>query len=450
MADPGKRRKSLEERTSQSFNPWLVKNLSMTITTSLLLLGMGAATGILTARSLGPEGKGQLAAVMIWPSMLAALGSMGVTEAVKYFTAAQAKKRKFVFANSMYFALSQSTILVGIGFLFIENIHKGSSADILLASKLFLSFIPLNLFNLYQHYFLGGRSDFGVFNFLRIFTSGCILAGIVALAAVGRMTVLNAVVVILVGNLATSLVQFLLALRTGEVGFEFSKTLALPMLGYGLKAHAENVGSTLNERLDQLMISIMLAPLQLGYYAVAVTLSSGVLLIGNSAAMVAMPAIASQGRSYDRKNAFIQCFRFSFWLSVACAVFLAAMMPGLTGLLFGEEFIPSVKVAQILAVAAILSSMNKVLQAGLKATNKPLKAGVAEFLGLGAALPLLLLLLPRLGIMGAAIASSTAYSVSFMYMLFMVIRHMGCRISELFTLKSNDLKFVTPTPGQGW
>jgi hypothetical protein len=45
------------------------------------------ATGVLLARLLGPHDRGEFAAVILWPSILAAVGSLGVPDATTFYTA---------------------------------------------------------------------------------------------------------------------------------------------------------------------------------------------------------------------------------------------------------------------------------------------------------------------------------------------------------------------------
>ena len=44
-------------------------------------------TGALAARLLGPDGRGQLAAIQMWPNFLAAIANLGLPEALVYFSA---------------------------------------------------------------------------------------------------------------------------------------------------------------------------------------------------------------------------------------------------------------------------------------------------------------------------------------------------------------------------
>ena len=52
--------------------------VTLSLAASVAIQGLNVLTGIVLARTLGPAGRGELAAVMLWPSILAAVGSLGV------------------------------------------------------------------------------------------------------------------------------------------------------------------------------------------------------------------------------------------------------------------------------------------------------------------------------------------------------------------------------------
>ncbi len=139
------------------------------------------------------------------------------------------------------------------------------------------------------------------------------------------------------------------------------------MLAYGLKAHTSQVTLMVNERLDQLLIAMLMPAAQLGYYAVAVSLTSGVLMIGTSIAIVAMPVVAKEKSREAQVKHITRFFRMNLWLSIAVAGGFILAAHYLILLLFGPAYLPSESAARILLLAAVPLSGNQVLQASLKA-----------------------------------------------------------------------------------
>ena len=55
-----------------------------TLTGNLLIQSIGVATGILTARLLGPTGRGELSTVLYYPTVVSQVGSNGIQQATAF------------------------------------------------------------------------------------------------------------------------------------------------------------------------------------------------------------------------------------------------------------------------------------------------------------------------------------------------------------------------------
>jgi O-antigen/teichoic acid export membrane protein len=96
-------------------------------------------------------------------------------------------------------------------------------------------------------------------------------------------------------------------------------------------------------------------------------------------------------------------------LRSTAATFVAAIpllaLGGLAlGLVYGERFAVGTSAFRILTVEAVLSGAVMVLIPGFTAMGKPGTASLAEIVGLVAMVLLLLALVPRYGLVGAALA----------------------------------------------
>src|SRR4051812_40976712 len=67
--------------------PDVARSIAETAITNVALGGLGIATGVIVARWLGPVGRGELAAIQMWPSAMATIAMIGLPEALVYFSA---------------------------------------------------------------------------------------------------------------------------------------------------------------------------------------------------------------------------------------------------------------------------------------------------------------------------------------------------------------------------
>lgn len=74
------------------------------------ILALQAGTGILTARTLGPAGRGELAAMILWPLFIASVTTLGVPSSLIYHLRSRAGARDRLVANG--FAIAAVTGVV--------------------------------------------------------------------------------------------------------------------------------------------------------------------------------------------------------------------------------------------------------------------------------------------------------------------------------------------------
>src|SRR5262245_2797465 len=102
-----------------------VRPFVSTAAANAALAVIGLLTGLLTARLLGAEGRGQLAAVQAWPLFLATLGSFGLPEAIAYFVARSPSQARAALATGLLLALPFVLIAVVSGLWLVPAMLRG-------------------------------------------------------------------------------------------------------------------------------------------------------------------------------------------------------------------------------------------------------------------------------------------------------------------------------------
>ena len=411
---------------------------TLSLATSAAIQGLNALTGILLARSLGPTGRGELAAVLLWPGILAAVGSLGVAEAATYETATESSPVRAVVGSSLGLAAAQSLALLAAGAVVTTLLH-GRDGALVHSGYLFLAYIPLNLVAAYAMGIIAGRQRFPVYQALRLTVIVGSAAGLVLLAGMHALTVRGAVVTYLLANALTTAAALLVLQRQAVLSLAWHRETAGRLLAFGLRSHTTNVALLLNERLDQLVISLFLAPARLGLYVIAVTVTSATALIGAATAMVVLPLVASLHDPADRVAAATR-YVGRVLVGAACvALPMMAFTPELIRLLFGEPFAGAATVTRVLLAASVFLAANRVIGAVLKAVGRPLDAGMAEGLSLTVTAAGLALLLPRLELLGAGLTSLLAYCCTTAWMAWRAARVLGV----------HPVALLVPTMGNG-
>lgn len=389
--------------------------VGLSLMASLSIQLLGVATGILLARILGPALRGELAAVLLWPTLLMMVGSVGVIDAVTFHTARRTASLRTLLGTTVGLAGLQGLVVLLIGLAVIPLVFADRSSEAELGAFAYLAVIPLGLLALYLMALLNGEARFGWFSFLRVLVIVAQAIGLAVLALLGELTIITAVIAYLAGVALTGFVAAVVAIRdAGGVG-PFQASVARALFAFGWRSQLSTLSNLLNERLDQLVISIALAPAKLGLYVVAWTLTSFTGLIGVSVAFVALPSVAGRSTDAERVADARRYASLTLAASLLVVLPLVAAAPLVVEIAFGEQFEDATGVARILLVASVALALARVLESVLKGLDRPLEAGIAEGIALAVTVVALAALIPLLGITGAAIASLLAYTTCAAY-----------------------------------
>src|SRR3990172_6537249 len=96
----------------KSYN--LLQTTAQSIATGLVGQVLLLISGPLVARILGVEGRGYLAALYVWPAMLAALGTLGIPVACSYFLSSEPGQAARILGAVYRMAIEQTVVLTAI------------------------------------------------------------------------------------------------------------------------------------------------------------------------------------------------------------------------------------------------------------------------------------------------------------------------------------------------
>ncbi len=391
--------------TTQSF----AANVFLTTGSNILLALLTVFTGALAARLLGPDGRGQLAAIQMWPNFLAAIGNIGLPEALVYFCARSPADSGRYVGSALSLNLLVCLGFMAVGYATVPLLLPAQSPEVIGAARWYLLLLPVQALYLPHHAFRG-LSDFAVWNAMRFLATFGWL-GLLVFAALGAHRDPAFLALGYLAVLAVLTVPMLdLTRRRIRPPYRPDPSQWAPMLRFGLPSVTSGVPRMLNLRLDQMLMAAFLPVEMLGLYVVAVTWSNAVAPFPHALANVLFPETASKGNVETRHQVFARGIRLAVLSAISVAAGVAIVTPWVLPFLFGSAFAGAIPAALVLVGAAAISAINMVLEEGLRGLGRPALALWAELCGLAVTVIALMLLLRPLGIMGAAVASVLGYA----------------------------------------
>lgn len=233
---------------------------------------------------------------------------------------------------------------------------------------------------------------------------------------------------------ATSTIHTILALRLASVvGVRFR--LQLPSAAYvrGLVAQALPLGLsllfvTVYYKIDRVLISLLLGDVYVGWYDVAYRFLDGLMVIPSSIVLVAFPVLSRVLQAGPDPTALALVRRGTRWmfaLALPIAAALSLLARPVMDALFGGQYGESGRVLHLLVWAAAFMFPNAFLGNALVACNRQTHLAVIVGVGVIVNVALNLMLLPRLGIDGAVIATIAAEAWGFLGVTLSLGRHLG-------------------------
>jgi O-antigen/teichoic acid export membrane protein len=315
------------------------------------------------------------------------------------------------------------------------------SAYVVAAARLYLFLIPLSLATQYCMSILQGKMQILRFNFLRVIIPAGYLIGTVALIGTQLLTLKSIIVLHLVLNVgALAAAVFSLLRARIKLGWRADVCLAKEMLRYGFRVQLGDISVLGNQRLDQVMIAAWLSPVQLGLYVAAVSAAGLGRLLATAVRMVVTPTIARKASANERAALAQGVFRRYWGMSLPAAVVIGLLMPIAIPRVFGADFRSAIWVAEILLLGVLLEGAKTVLTGAAQALGRPLLSSRAEVIGLVATCVSLIVLLPLLKIMGAAIASVMASLITLVFITRGLYLSDSISPRNLFRLQGSDFR----------
>ena len=223
-------------------------------------------------------------------------------------------------------------------------------------------------------------------------------------------------------------------LATGRAGValmpRFDAQFSRAALGFGLRGQVGNVLQFLGVRLDLLIVPALVDLRAAGIYVVAVRTSDVVGQVATAASSLVFPRVAGQQDSHST-DFTERATRMTLVAVAMPAVLIAVAAEPILRLLFGEVYAAGTNALVILLVAMVPLSLTRIVAADLKGRGRPGLVSWASLLSAVATVCLDLLLVPQLGIVGAAIASLLAYTIGAAAILLMYRSATAARLGAL-------------------
>jgi O-antigen/teichoic acid export membrane protein len=420
--------------------PSFFRSASTTYATSIGVASLSFFNVLITARVLGASGRGSVAFLTTVAFLTSQLATFGIFQADANFAARQPHLTRSLAGTSLALSVLFGGLAAGLVALLVAifpAVGGGSDPGLMV---LVLAAIPILVLQPCLDQLLRAQYIFGLSNFAS-FVQPLMNVGVNgALAVAGALTVGTAVATwVAAMSIGTMMLAWGVVRRLGGFG-AFDLGLARRMLGFGIKAHMGRVMTLGNYRLDQWIVGAVSGSRELGLYTVAVAWAEALFFLPTALALVQRPDLVRASSPEAERQATI-VFRAALSITLILAVGMTVLAPFLCVTLFGEAFRGSIEMLRVLALGAFGIVALKLLGNALTAQRKPMLETAAIGGAFLCTVALDVILIPAHGGLGAAIASSVAYTLGGVLVALIFTRALKGRLGHLVP-RGSELAWV--------
>ena len=372
-----------------------------------VIMMLGVITSILLARLFGPEGKGIITMVLLIPLTLHFIGLFGMAETTTFFISRfkeQARENFYaIHLLSWFFGI----VVVTGAYLSFNYWYQAYQSY---PRLLFLISIPSALFIILMttlRFSMLGLQNMLEFNLYNI-----------------GQALLNLVIVVIAGVLLNRNLQWYFILNVAGVFLLTMTGLALicrkpeirgfpgrmnfdPILTYAVRNYPSNFIMYMQSRVDHFMIGYFLAPSQLGIYSIAILLSENLLRVTSAFQLALFPRVSAD-LSEKKYLLIARALRVTTVINIILSLGVAAIGYPLIKLLFGEAFLPAYIPLLILLASRVPEGFYKIAASTIAGIGRPGLVSVFSALGVFFNCLLGVILIPKIGLLGASLAQTIA------------------------------------------
>jgi O-antigen/teichoic acid export membrane protein len=390
-------------------------------------------TAIVLARVLGPADRGLLALAVLIPDIAGKICSSGYEIVNLTFAGLYKDKRSSLFQQTLIVMLSGTTvsILAICMFYFWLPVNRGQfdqlSPEIVLLACLT---IPTAMLARLLIALTRGVGKISAAAFIYIVQAGVLFMGVFIGLVLFKGQIRSAVVIMVLAPLVPIAISvWMLRSYVSLRPRGFSIDLFKKGIVFAGQISLSTIARLLNLRLDQAILAFMLPAQQVGLYVVAVGFAERLRLLPSSISAAFLPKLANE--LSERQLQVPRVYRYTVIISAISMLAAAVLGAPAILLFFGKDFAGAIVSFLCLLPGITVLGGSAILANDMAAREKPKYGLVTGYTTLGVNIILNLVLIPHLGIIGAAVASSISYSLAGVFWLVFFKKESKLSLSEL-------------------
>lgn len=342
---------------------------------NVLVAALTFCTSVMLARALGPDGRGVLANLVLWPTLICYPAVLGVHMELARRTAQDPTTARGHYGLGLRILIPSglATLLIFAACALAYDALRGPLPHLALALAAGLM-IPLGVWNVFQFQMELGRQNAQNVGLVRLLFAAANLAGVLLLYAASSHAVAPFLAVFLVASLISALgTAFFVNRSLGPAPATSPGATAGEVVWAARPFAVSSVLTIATSSLDRILVSAFFPARVMGLYVVALAISQIQEIVGDAISQLFFARTAQSQRLADVDKEWL-ALRLRQTMAVYGLLCLGtvAVAPVLLLVFFGERFRDSVSLVYLLLPALALKGATRPFEEVLKGGGRPL------------------------------------------------------------------------------
>lgn len=385
----------------------------LTLATQAAIIAINVCTGVITARWLGPDGRGLFTAISFWPAFLAGLASLGLPNSLVYHIRNHRAERNRIVSATVLLSVGFSTLTTIGGWLFVRNVMRQYPPEDVLLGAICIGCTGIYAMTTIMRQILSSLGLYRAFSASNYLPPLLYLVSLLLVLATTPLTA-GLAAMCLIAPSGLVLIMMFRVLRQAGWRFDLSgyRSWQKRLLSYAAQgAPLDTVGYML-QSIDRLVLIPLISAEAVGLYAVAFSLSRLLLILQTAIFSIVFPAMTGRARD-EVKALHDHGFRLVLY-SAAGAVMIVSNFGGfLLVHVYGPDFAGAIPLFQVLLIEAGITCVGNCAIQLYVSLKHAAYASICQIVGLVVAASGLVILVPSHGALGATLSLLMAAAVRF-------------------------------------
>jgi O-antigen/teichoic acid export membrane protein len=395
--------------------------------------------GIITARFLGPAGRGLFYTSVQAPGLINTVGTLSIGEGLIYHIGKGKIKSDQIFGTVFMMVLGFTLVLSIIFYFLISLLNQHffyQLPDKVIPLLFFL--IPATMTEYFSASALRGLKVFSIVNKLTIVTRTNIFIFILTSLTFWSADLYRTIFAYAIALTLNALLYFIVLFYQSKFRFSISSNELNNVIRYSAKVHIGSLLTEVEYRLDIFILLFFLNATAVGIYSIGVTIAQILWYVSNSVNTVLFPYLTST----SKKNVdffTVRVLKYNFFINIFILFGLIIIGFPLVNLLYGTMFSEAYFVFLVLSPGLLSDTIARSLAAWLKGTNRTLTLSKISSVSLVVNILFCIILIPYWGVYGAAISSVISYTLRAVLLIKIFCKISKTPLCHFFTFSEGEL-----------